>query len=44
MEIETIKKTQRKATQEIDNLGNRSGTTDTSIPTEFKRWERESQA
>jgi archaellum component FlaC len=31
MEIETIKKTQRKATLEMDNLGKRSGATYVSI-------------
>ena len=31
LEIETIKKTQREATLEMDNLGKRSGATDASI-------------
>jgi len=31
MEIETITKSQREATLEIDNLGKRSGVIDTSI-------------
>ena len=31
MEIETIKKTQREATMEMENLGKRSGATDASI-------------
>jgi hypothetical protein len=31
MEIETIKKTQMEATLEMENLGKRTGTTDTSI-------------
>jgi uncharacterized alkaline shock family protein YloU len=36
MEVETIKKSQRETTLEIENLGNMSGAIDTSI-TEFKR-------
>ena len=31
MEVETIKKTQRETTLEIENLGKRSGIIDTSI-------------
>ena len=31
MEIETIKKSQRETTVELENLGKRSGVTDTNI-------------
>jgi Flp pilus assembly secretin CpaC len=37
VEVETIKKTQRETTQELETLGKKSGTT------EYKRWKRESQ-
>jgi hypothetical protein len=43
MEIETIKKSQRETTLELENLGNRSGDKDISIQTEYKRKKRESQ-
>ena len=35
--VETIKKTQMEANLEMENLGKRSGITDVSIPTEYKR-------
>ena len=42
-EIETIKKTQRETTMEIEILGKKSRTIDATIATEYKRWKRESQ-
>jgi hypothetical protein len=44
MEIETIKKTQTEGILEMKNLGKRTGTTNGSITTEYKRWERECNA
>ena len=41
-EVETIKKTQRETTLEIETLGKKSGTIRASA-TEYKRWKRESQ-
>ena len=41
-EVDTIKKTQSEATLEIETLGKKSGTIDTSA-SEYKRWKRESQ-
>jgi hypothetical protein len=44
MEIETIQKSQKKATLEVENLGKRSGVTDThASPTEYTTEKRESQ-
>ena len=44
MEIETIKKSQRKTTLEIENLGKKSGVIDASITNRTQeREERESQ-
>jgi hypothetical protein len=42
MEGETIKKTQRETTLEIEIQGKKSGTIDASA-TEYKRWKRECQ-
>jgi gas vesicle protein len=43
-EVDTIKKTQREATLEIENLGKKSGTIDArASATEYKRWKREPQ-
>jgi prefoldin subunit 5 len=42
LEIETIKKSQRETTLEIENLGNRSGVIDASFPNRIKE-KRESQ-
>ena len=42
-EVDRIKKTQSEATLEIETLGNKSGTIDASMRTEYKRWKRESQ-
>ena len=41
MEVETIKKTQRKTTLEIEILGKKSRAI--ASATEYKRWKRESQ-
>ena len=41
MEIKTIKKSQKETTLELENLGKRSRVI--ASPTEYKRWERESQ-
>jgi prefoldin subunit 5 len=41
MEIETIKKSQRETTPEIENLGKRSGVMDTSITQQNTRDRRE---
>jgi hypothetical protein len=35
MEVETIKKSQREITMEIENLGKRSGFIDKASPTEY---------
>jgi hypothetical protein len=43
MEIETIKKTQRETTLEIEIPGKKSGTIDASISNTKKRWKREFQ-
>jgi prefoldin subunit 5 len=46
MEIETITKSQRETTLEIENLGKRSGVIDAQMQasrTEYKRLKRESQ-
>jgi hypothetical protein len=43
MEVETIKKTQRETTLEIETLGKESETIDGASATEYKRWKRESQ-
>jgi prefoldin subunit 5 len=37
MEIETIKKSQRETTLELENLGKRSGVIDVASPPEYKR-------
>ena len=37
MEIETVKKSQREATQEMENIGKRSGVTDVTITNRIKR-------
>jgi prefoldin subunit 5 len=37
MEIESIKKSQRETTLELENLGKRSGFIDPTSPTEYKR-------
>jgi hypothetical protein len=42
IETETIKKTQRETTLEIEILGTKSGAIDASA-TEYKRWKKESQ-
>jgi hypothetical protein len=42
-EIETIKKTQRETTLEIETLGKKSGTIDMSISNTIQEMERESQ-
>ena len=43
-EIETIKKTQRETTLEIETLRKKSGTIDVRASAiEYKRWKRESQ-
>ena len=43
-EVDTMKKTQSKATLEIETLGKKSGTIDVSISKKkYKRWKRESQ-
>jgi prefoldin subunit 5 len=42
-EVETIKKTQRKTTLEIETLGKKSGTIDASISNRIQKWKRESQ-
>ena len=41
--VETIKKTQRETTLEIETLGKKSGTIDASISNGMQRWKRESQ-
>ena len=43
MEIETIKKTQKETTLEVENLKKKSGVTDASITKDYKRWKRECQ-
>ena len=43
MEVETIKKTQRETTLEIEVLGKKSGTIDRSISNRIQRWKKESQ-
>jgi hypothetical protein len=43
MEVETIKKTQRDTTLEVEILGKKFGTIDASISNKIKRWKRESQ-
>jgi hypothetical protein len=47
MEVETMKKTQRETTLEIETLGKKSGTIDRiqeyKTSTEYKKWKRESQ-
>jgi hypothetical protein len=43
MEEETIKKTQRETTLEIETLGKKSGNIDVSISNRIQRWKRESQ-
>jgi hypothetical protein len=40
MEVETIKKSQRETTLEIEILGKKSRTIE--LATEYKRWKRES--
>jgi hypothetical protein len=42
-EVETMKKTQRETTLEIEPQGKKSGTIDEPTATEYKRWKRESQ-
>ena len=39
MEIETIKKSQRETTLEVENLGNRSGVIDASITNRIQEME-----
>ena len=39
MQVETIKKTQRETTLEIESLGKKSGTIDTSISNRIKEME-----
>ena len=39
MEVETIKKTQRETTLEIETLGKKSGTIDVSISNRIKKME-----
>ena len=39
MEVETIKKTQRERTLEIESLGKKSGTIDVSISNRIKKME-----
>jgi hypothetical protein len=41
--VDIIKKTQSKATLEIENLGKKFGTIEAKSATEYKRWKRESQ-
>jgi hypothetical protein len=45
LEVETMKKSQRKTTLEIEILGKKPGTIDVrrASTTEYKRWKRESQ-
>ena len=43
MRIETIKKSKRETTLEMENLGKKSGVIDATEPTEYKRQKRESQ-
>jgi uncharacterized protein YukE len=43
IEVETIKKTQRETTLEIEVLGKKSGTIDRSISNRIQRWKKESQ-
>jgi hypothetical protein len=43
MEVETMKKTQREKTLEIETLGKKPGTIDASISNRIQRWKRESQ-
>ena len=43
IEVDTIKKTQSKATLEIETLGKRSGTIDASISNRIQKWKRKSQ-
>ena len=43
IEVETMKKTQRETTLEIENLGKKSGTIDRSISNRIQRWKKESQ-
>jgi hypothetical protein len=43
MEIETIEKSQREITLEIENLGKIRSHRCKASPTEYKRWKRESQ-
>jgi hypothetical protein len=38
VEVETIKKTQRETTLEIEILGKKAGNIDVSIAREYKRW------
>jgi hypothetical protein len=40
MEIETIKKSQRETTLELENLGKRSGVIDTSITNRIQEMEK----
>lgn len=44
MEIEAMKETKSEGILEMENLGKRTGATDASISTEYRRWKRESQA
>jgi uncharacterized coiled-coil DUF342 family protein len=44
LEIETVKKTQREATMEIDNLGTRSGATHASMTNRIQEIEERTQA
>jgi hypothetical protein len=43
MDLETIKKTQRGTTLEVENLGKKSGTIDSSIRNRIKEMDGESQ-
>jgi hypothetical protein len=43
IEIETIKKSHRETSLELENLGKRPGVIDEASPTENKRKKRESQ-
>ena len=43
MEVETIKKSQRETTLEIEVLGKKSGTIDASISKRIQKTKRESQ-
>jgi hypothetical protein len=43
MEVETINKTQREKTLEVETVGNKSGTIDARISNRIQRWKRKSQ-